>query len=429
MALPVFVKGFYVYGKCLDTKRFFHFNQNVIFKPSMHRLKFIGRLNDENPWPLWLICLIILLILLIAGLWPLNFRAVNKVTWLKSQNGVRFYGQGIIFGPDIRNPGQKPPFSEKSITLELWLRPLQEMTSLPHILTFHDGKSLALLVVGQWKSHLVIRSRKGDPRVSGEEKSYREIGLQNGLIKNHDTFITLTSGSTGTIVYLDGKAVRSYSNYNILADVTENPLRFVLGNSPTGESFWIGDLLGFAVYNRELSATEVSKRHQAWTGKASFAVSSQVGCLGMYLFDERQGSMIYNKVDIQERLTIPEVFEPVQRKILTSFRQGFRWNFSYLQDIVINVIGFIPFGFFFYALLLNFTRRRRWSTSVVVFILGAGLSIAIEVGQAYLPTRDSSLTDAAMNAVGTALGVAIKWVVPSYPADSHPEPGNRFRSS
>jgi hypothetical protein len=365
----------------------------------------INPLNDRNPRLLWMICLVILLILLVAGLWPFNFYARNNVTWLKSQNGVHFYGQGIIVGADIRNQGQMAPFSEKSITLEIWLRPLLDPSNLPYILTLSDGKSPELFLVGQWKSHLVIRSRAEDSVARPRDKPYREIGLQNGLLKNQDTFITITSGNRGTVIYLNGKAIRSYSNYNMLADVSDRPIRFVLGNSSTGESFWIGHLMGFAVYNRVLSAAQVLKSHQNWTGDTPPFVPVGEGCLGMYLFNERKGATIHSETDSNDALVIPEVFTPVQRRYLASFRQGFRWNFSYVQDVVINVIGFIPFGFFLSALLLRTARQGRVLTCVAIVIAGVGISLAIEVSQAYLPTRDSSLTDVAMNAVGTVLGV------------------------
>ncbi len=418
-------------------------------------LRTIGQQIDENPRFLWAICLAILFILLVAGLWPFNFHAVNKVTWLKSQNGVHFYGQGIIVGSDIRNQGQTSPFPEKSITLEIWLRPLLETTNLPHILTLHDGKSPELFVVGQWKSHLVIRSRREDQVARTGDKAYREIGLQNGLLKNQDTFITITSGAGGTAVYVNGKRIQSYSNYNMLADVSEKPLRFILGNSSTGESFWVGHLMGLACYNRVLSPAQVLTSHRIWTGKTP--VSPDEGCLGMYLFAERKGGTIRNEVASNDPLDIPEVFKPVQRRVLASLREGFRWNVSYLQDIAVNVIGFIPFGFFLSAWLPKNTLRRRlfiisatgksdhrnqvhsfpespapWERSfnfVAVVILGVGLSLAIEVSQAYLPTRDSSLTDVAMNAIGTILGAAIYQAALSYRAGSRPEPGNLFRSS
>lgn len=373
---------------------------NLIFR-------YIGQLNNKNPRLLWVICLIILLILLVAGLWPFTFHARNKVSWLTYQNGVHFYGQGIIVSSDIRNKGQKSPFPDKSITLEIWLRPLLETSNLPHILTLYDGKSPELFLVGQWKSHLVIRSRIEDPVARTRDKPYREIGLQNGLLKNQDTFITITSGTGGTAVYVNGKGIRSYSNYNMLAGVTERPLRFILGNSPTGESFWSGNIMGFAVYNRVLTTAQVLKSHQTWTGKTPPLVSADGGCLGMYPFNERKGATIHNETDVNDALVIPEIFKPIQRKILSPLWQGLRWNFSYVQDIIINVLGFIPFGFFFSALLLKTTRQRRLLTCVAIIILGIGLSLAIELSQAYLPTRDSSLTDVVMNSIGTILGVVI----------------------
>ncbi|TRZ77014.1 MAG: hypothetical protein D4R93_02315, partial [Deltaproteobacteria bacterium] len=133
-------------------------NGIVISKGIMNlTFRYISQLNDKNPRLLWVICFIIILILLVAGLWPFNFHARNKVTWLTYQNGIHFYGQGIIVSSDIRDQGGKSPFSEKSITLEIWLRPLLETTNLPHVLTLFDGKSPELFLMGQWKSYLVIR--------------------------------------------------------------------------------------------------------------------------------------------------------------------------------------------------------------------------------------------------------------------------------
>jgi VanZ family protein len=44
---------------------------------------------------------------------------------------------------------------------------------------------------------------------------------------------------------------------------------------------------------------------------------------------------------------------------------------------------------------------------VIVALLGMGMSLSIELTQAYLPTRDSSLIDVLMNSLGTILGIAL----------------------
>jgi VanZ family protein len=59
------------------------------------------------------------------------------------------------------------------------------------------------------------------------------------------------------------------------------------------------------------------------------------------------------------------------------------------------------------TLFLKTARQRRLSSYMIPAILGMGISLAIELSQAYLPTRDSSLTDVVLNSAGTILGVVI----------------------
>ena len=354
-----------------------------------------------------LLCLAILLIILVAGLWPFNFLAGNKVAWLPDQDGVQFYGQGIIVSPELLNNKQKLLFPDKSITLEIRLRPLLVTGNLPQILTLYDGRAPDIFFVGQWKSHLIIRSRTDNPSMRKKGKAYGEIGLNNALPKDQDCFLTITSGAGGTAVYLNGKFMRSYANHHMLAAITESPVRLILGNSPTGESYWNGNLTGLAIYNRVLSADQVFKDYEAWTGKAPLLISADDGCLGIYPFNERKGTKVHNEINAIDTLTIPEIFTPVQRRILSPFLVGYQWNLSSVQDITINILGFIPFGFFFSAVFLKITRLKRLPAYLIIIILGTGLSFAIELIQAYLPTRDSSLTDVVMNSIGTILGAVV----------------------
>jgi VanZ family protein len=367
----------------------------------------ISQLNDKSPRLLAALCLAILFIILMAGLWPFNFLARNKVAWLPGQDGVHFYGQGIIMSSTALNKGEQSLFPEKSITLEIRLRPLLVTGNLPQILALYDGRTPDIFFVGQWRSHLIIRSRTDNPAMRKRGKDYGEIGLNNALLKNQDCFLTITSGAGGTTVYINGKLMQFYSGYNILAGLTERPIRLILGNSRTGESYWNGNLTGLAIYNRALSADQVFKSYEEWTTKTPPPLSADNGCLGMYLFNEKKGTMAHNQLNINDTLTIPEIFSPLERKFLSSPSSDFRWNLSFVQDIITNILGFLPFGFFFSVLLLKNTSLRRLPAYLIIVILGTGLSFAIELTQAYLPTRDSSLIDVVMNSVGTILGVFI----------------------
>ena len=172
-------------------------------------LRTISHLNDQSPRLLGALCLAILLIILVAGLWPFNFLARNQVAWLPDQNGVHFYGQGIIVSSEVLNKERKPLFPDKSITLEIRLRPLLVTGNLPHILTLYDGKAPDLFFIGQWRSHLIIRSRTDNPAMRKKGKDYGEIGLNNALLKDQDCFLTITSGNGGTAIYINGKLMRS----------------------------------------------------------------------------------------------------------------------------------------------------------------------------------------------------------------------------
>lgn len=77
---------------------------------------------------------------------------------------------------------------------------------------------------------------------------------------------------------------------------------------------------------------------------------------------------------------------------------------SNLVDIGLNIIGFMPFGFFLAAWL---HRTKHLSPGCILGIslfLGFSFSLGLELTQAFLPTRDSSLMDVISNTVGTGIG-------------------------
>ena len=56
-------------------------------------------------------CLVYTSIIFAYGLWPLNFRSFNGVTWLKTKNGIDFQDIGIIYGT-----AESKGFDYKSLT-------------------------------------------------------------------------------------------------------------------------------------------------------------------------------------------------------------------------------------------------------------------------------------------------------------------------
>ncbi|MGB6477849.1 MAG: VanZ family protein, partial [Candidatus Sulfotelmatobacter sp.] len=83
----------------------------------------------------------------------------------------------------------------------------------------------------------------------------------------------------------------------------------------------------------------------------------------------------------------------------------FQLSWGYCKDVLINIGGFIPLGFFFCAYFSSVRPLKRAMLTTIV--LGGVVSLAIEVLQAFLPTRDSGMTDIITNTLGTGLGALL----------------------
>jgi glycopeptide antibiotics resistance protein len=93
----------------------------------------------------------------------------------------------------------------------------------------------------------------------------------------------------------------------------------------------------------------------------------------------------------------------LHEKFLEPAWKEFNLRSSYWKSALINIGGFVPFGFFGCA-YISITRARNRAALATV-VLGTIVSLTIEVLQAYLPTRDSGTTDLITNTLGTGLGV------------------------
>jgi VanZ family protein len=89
--------------------------------------------------------------------------------------------------------------------------------------------------------------------------------------------------------------------------------------------------------------------------------------------------------------------------------QQLSWARAGRGDRISNVLLYLPLGF---CLFLSLNRRYRRRTSLLLAtMLGAMLSLAMEVAQVYVSVRVPSLTDLTLNAAGTLMGAAagITW--------------------
>lgn len=347
-------------------------------------------------------------VILLVGLWPFNFRPKNEVEFLKEEDGIRFYGRGIVYSPDPWiKAGNGSPMAD-SISLEIWMEPRTEQDHyLAHIVSLYDGISSEDFILGQWKSFLILRSRlTNDDRPPG----YREVDVPDALRKGQAHLFTLVSDLKQTTIFIDGKRRSTFPGYTLLQRRNGNKY-LLLGNSSTGSFFWVGTLFGLAAYDRPLTEDQVARHYRAWLQGQFQDLAEPGGLQALYPFDARKGTQVHNQLGDRPDLLMPRTFHILQKTVLVLPWKDFRWTRHYLKDILLNVAGFVPLGFF----ILLYLRLKQWShlrSSLAVIVIGIAVSLLIELLQVYLPTRSSSFTDLLCNGLGTALGVFLGVLIP-----------------
>ena len=340
-----------------------------------------------------LICISVLLGILVAGLVPFE-RPRNAVTWLGNENGVRLGRHGTIWSSGAFAVADAQ--GEPSCSLELWLQPGSTSASST-LLAFYTPENPLQFLLQQYRA-LLILSRQS----RADQNQTQIIGIDGVFLRIEAVFITITSGADRSSMYVDGNLVRSFPGIRIGKECAG---KLVIGTSPAGKSNWSGQLKGLALYQQELTAEEVLRHYQTWTTQGRPGLSGNEHAIGVYLFDERAGNVVHNDVRPGIDLYIPNRFTVLHQQFLEPFWKEFKPSLSYWEDIFVNIVGFIPLGFFFCAYWSSVRPIKH--PRLITVVLGLAVSLTIEVLQSYLPTRDSGTTDLITNTLGTFLGVRL----------------------
>jgi VanZ like family/Concanavalin A-like lectin/glucanases superfamily len=349
---------------------------------------------------LGVLCVCILCVIFSAGLWP--FRAPrNNVRWLNKENGLQFGRHGIVasikpFRVDSRYDG---------CSLEIWLEP-DRLDASGTILSFDDSKDpKSAFALRQFGHSLAIQRAS----IDGRGRMFRAWLSTDGAFQKSDrVLLTITGSQKQTIVYVNGVPAKISSEFGLVnGDLTG---RLVLGNSTIKDS-WSGRIMGMAIYDFELTPSQIEKHFERWTQQQVPLVHEAKGPVAVYLFDEHDGNVVHDRTGSAPDLLIPARYfvlhptflEPAWDQFLGRWEGWMSW--SYWSDVCLNVAGFMPLGFFFTAYFSVVRPIPRPRAKVVV--LGLTISLVIETSQYFLPTRDSSMADVTTNTLGTVVGVAL----------------------
>jgi VanZ family protein len=353
-----------------------------------------GFIRRPSPRPIiGALALLTLIGILVAGLWPFH-APKNQVQWLTNENGLVFGHHGTVLGrgifDGIGSDGQ-------SCSVEIWLEPARLWTT-GTVIAFYDPATSRQTSLQQIYTDLLLQ-RDFEGRRDQEVTSGFAVA---NVFRKKEALVTVTSNGQDTDVYINGRMVTRSQGFGFtLKDLTG---QLIVADSPLKSHSWEGKVRGLAIYDRGLTAAQVSQHYEDWRqAGGSPKVLADEHALALYRFDERTGSVMHNQGSGGVDLYIPERYLVVNQIRFESAQDEYRTQRSYLKNALLNIVAFIPLGFFVYAYL-----RLGPGVSGAAFItvaLGLSVSLTIEVLQAYLPTRYSGVTDLITNTLGTSIGV------------------------
>ena len=238
------------------------------------------------------------------------------------------------------------------------------------------------------------------------------MGVSN--IFENGTTITLAINYDGerTSVFVDGKLAESRA-YHLIEIGSSVTARLVMGNNATGELPWFGSLSRFAFYNRALEPEELDEDRYSPTLS--------------YRFTERFIDQVPNLASIEAPLLLPRQFRTPDSKRFTRIDTLKDPEKRQTYDMAINLFGFLPAGLAI-AILLNRRMGNRFTLFLSAALLTSALSIAIELLQVYLPTRDPSYIDFAINSLaGTIAAICTAFNLQKNAREKLKSPIREFR--
>lgn len=350
--------------------------------------------------------LALVLVTLFFGLRFEGATTANQVEWHPDRAGLHFGHYGMAYR---RKAFEMPPDQAltggTALSFELAVR----AEALKHerfqiLLMLHGGHDDEQLVIGQWRSSLVVMQGND---YSGR-RGLKRLGVGRALPADVERLITVTSDASGTRIFVDGQPMGRSTSLHLQIPNRQTPATLVVGNSVYARHSWNGDMFGLAIYTHTLKPAAIAEHFDQWKKTRDFSMAVSANPEMLYLFNDVPGQKAFNRMGDTRYLVIPANVQILKKEILSLPWDGLRWDDSFWKDVGINFLGFIPLGFFLSALRTDFRRAAARRN----FLLCAGLcfmlSLVIELGQAWIPSRSSHMLDLLLNTLGGATGVALQ---------------------
>jgi VanZ family protein len=275
------------------------------------------------------------------------------------------------------------------------------------LLMLHDGSDQRQVFVGQWKSSLVVMNGND----YDHSQNLPRITATNAFTPKTPRLIVITAANGQTRLYIDGRLAGTNAKWQLDVPRSGEKLRLVMGNSVTGKNSWSGQFYGLALYAAAFSEEAVARHYTRWRASARFPYERADALAAVYTFDAIRNRTIADRSGRHQPLLVPEKPMVLEKTLLSAPWREAKLDRYLLADAAINFIGFIPLGISLIG-LLNAAGRTPGRAGILALMGGCCLlSLGIEILQAWMPMRSSSMLDFILNTLGAWLGVWLFGVI------------------
>jgi len=284
------------------------------------------------------------------------------------------------------------------LSLEVMIRPDAVSQSGPaRIVTFSRDKLYRNFTLAQEGNALSVRLRTTETDPNALLSTLVVPGIFEST--NQMQHLVVTYDGARLQLFQEGK-LRAESN-GLRGDFANwgRNHALLIGDEPNGGLAWSGSVERLAIFDRALTAEEVSELQRG---------NAVPGVVLSRDFHRSENSTAGMPAGIR-RLKFRNLFISTDPSAYS------------LSDCIFNVTGFVPLGILVYMLLpLGIEGRKVLAVIILPIIVGLLFSVFIEWMQRSIPGRVPCALDLAYNMTGTLLGSLLAWLAFSTFALSRP---------
>lgn len=346
---------------------------------------------------------VIVIVTLFVGLNPKDFRFRNPVKWTSDGPGIELGQYGSAHTEPFLTADLSHRIQRDGWTLEVALHdPDRYQDGFAFITQFYADSDASQLVLGQWRDNLIMMN--GDDYANRAKMPRIAIKLPEAAIQ--PILVSVSSNPAGVRFYLNGRLTAHRPGLQLSLPAESGNGRIVLGNSVHGTQSWLGEIRGFALFARALNADEIARHEMLWREAGDFGFIESLDALVLFLFNEQGGEISRDRSGHGIDLTLGGRTAVLERRFLQKPWDHFRLNRGFVIDFLVNLLGFMPFGIGA-AFVLSGVGVCGFRMLFYATAMAAALSLCIEITQAWMPSRNSSLLDLLLNTIGGLGGAAV----------------------